>query len=104
MRMEEIALEDGVLMSGSDDLRGSAPMLTAKDVLLEVRADVKAMSRNVDVLVSQQLDSRLNQLETWRDRVDGRVSVIQIGLASLGAAVAVLVGLATLATFFGWTV
>ena len=78
------------------ELRGSAPILSAKDVLLEVRADVKAMSRQVDILVSQQLDGRLSALETWRDRVDGRVSVIQIGLAVVGSIVALLVGVLTI--------
>lgn len=65
----------------SDDLRGSAPVLTAKDVLLEVREDVRAMKSTVDVLASQHLDERVRALEAWRWKAVG-----------FGAAVGAIVG------------
>lgn len=47
----------------TDDLRGSAPVLTAKDVLLEVRQDVREMKTGLDVLLSQNLNERVTLLE-----------------------------------------
>lgn len=50
--------------------------MTTKDVLLEVRQDVKLMARNVDILVSQNLDTRLNTVETWKDQLTGKMVAI----------------------------
>ncbi len=63
-------------MSNDDELRGSNPIMTTKDVLLEMRADVKVMARNVDVLVSQNLNSRLDAVESWKDQMTGRMIAI----------------------------
>lgn len=49
----------------AEDLNGMG--LTAKELLLEVRADVKDIGHNVALLVGQNLDSRLHQLEVWRE-------------------------------------
>lgn len=72
--------------AGDGDLRGSAPIMSTKDILLEVRDDVKDMKRNVDILVSQDLDSRITNIELWKARVSG--SVIAIA-AAVSAAVSV---------------
>jgi hypothetical protein len=42
--------------------------MTTKDLLLEVRDDVKAMGKDVSILVSQDLDKRVSTLEQaqWR--------------------------------------
>jgi len=58
-------------MSSSEDLRGSTPVLTAKDVLLELREDVRSMRTSVDVLVSQDLSNRVTAIERWQNRLIG---------------------------------
>ena len=64
-------------MPSPDDLRGSTPILTAKDVLLEVRSDVREMRTAVDILVSQNLAERVTSIEKWQNRV--------IGLGAVGS-------------------
>lgn len=69
-----------------DDLRGSTPVLSARDVLIELRDDVREMKRTVDILASQNLDSRVTQLERQQSR--------QLGLtAGVAAAAGVLTSL-----------
>lgn len=69
----------------NDDLRGSAPVLNAKDVLLEVRTDVKLIGKNVDILVSQNLNERVTALEKAQWKTAGVA-------AALGAVVGAVVG------------
>jgi hypothetical protein len=38
----------------------------------ELRRDVRHMSTNVEILVSQDLDERLNALENWRAKSEGK--------------------------------
>lgn len=73
----------------TDDLRGSTPIFTAKDVLIEVRDEVRGMKTAVDVLVSQNLNQRVDDLERSRDELRGlsRVSIILASLAALGSVV-----------------
>lgn len=68
-----------------EELRGSAPVMTAKDLLLEVRSDVKAIGRNVDVLVSQNLNDRVTTLERGQWKIAGIA-------AALGAVAGVVAG------------
>lgn len=72
-----------------NDLRGSTPILTAKDVLIEVRDEVRFMRSAVDVLVSQNLDMRVDSLETSRDELRGltRISIVLASLAAVGSIV-----------------
>lgn len=58
-------------MSTTEDLRGSTPVLTAKDILLELRDDVREMKSGVDVLLSQKLDDRVTAIERWQNRIIG---------------------------------
>lgn len=58
-------------VSNPEDLRGSSPVLTARDVLLEVREDVRQMKSGVDILLSQRLDERVRDVERWQNRVIG---------------------------------
>ena len=46
-----------------DDLRSTATVLTARELLLEVRSDVRDMKTSVDVLRSQNLHERVVALE-----------------------------------------
>lgn len=78
-----------------NDLRGSAPILTAKDVLLEVRDEVKHMRSAVDVLVSQNLDLRVDSLESTRDQARG-LARLAIVLASVATVVSAVVGVISL--------
>jgi hypothetical protein len=64
-------------MSTTEDLRGSTPVLSARDVLLELRQDVRDMKSGVDVLLSQDLGNRVTVIERWQNRV--------IGLGMLGS-------------------
>ena len=71
-----------------NDLRGSTPIFTAKDVLIEVRDEVRGMKTAVDVLVSQNLNARVDDLERSRDETRG--------LAKVSIVVAALAGVATI--------
>lgn len=72
-----------------NDLRGSTPIFTAKDVLIEVRDEVRGMKTAVDVLVSQNLNQRVDDLERSRDETRGlaKVSIIVAVLAGIGSIV-----------------
>lgn len=89
-------------MSG-DDLSPGSTGLTAKEVLLEVRSDVKQIGRDVTdlsqtvtVLTSQNLDQRLNAIESWQDRMNGRVNGLIVLVSVLGGIIATLLGIVTL--------
>lgn len=62
----------------SDDLRGSAPIFTAKDVLIEVRDEMRLMRSSVDILVSQNLNERVTAVEGWQNRVIGLASSARV--------------------------
>lgn len=72
-----------------DDLRGSTPIFTAKDVLIEVRDEVRGMKSAVDILVSQDLGRRVDDLERSRDEARGltRIAIVLAALASMGTIV-----------------
>lgn len=65
-----------------EDLRGSTPVLTARDVLLELRQDVREMKTGVDILLSQNLGDRVTAIERWQNRV--------IGLGLVGTALGII--------------
>lgn len=72
-------------VSHAEDLRGSAPVLTARDVLLEVREDVRQMKSGVDILLSQRLDERVRDVERWQNRVIGLgMAGTLLGLIAIG--------------------
>lgn len=79
----------------TDDLKGSTPIFTAKDVLIEVRDEVRGMKTAVDVLVSQDLNNRVDSLERSRDEQRG-LARISIVLASMAAIASVIVGIVSL--------
>ena len=61
-----------------DDLRGSAPVYSAKDILQKLDRKVDEMDSKLDtaatamsVLVSQDLNERLTRVESWKDRITG---------------------------------
>jgi len=78
-----------------NDLRGSTPIFTAKDVLIEVRDEVRGMKTAVDVLVSQNLNQRVDDLERSRDELKGlaRISIVIAAFAGLGSIVMVVLAL-----------
>lgn len=82
-------------MSG-DELNPNATGLTAKDLLLEMRADVKAMSTTVNVIASQNLDQRLNTIESWKDRIDGRVTALIVLVGVIGGILGIAIAVVTL--------
>lgn len=77
-----------------EDLRGSTPVLSARDVLLELRDDVRDMKTKVDVLASQDLDRRVSRLEQSQSKLLGQVAgiaaVISTFIAVAGLALAAL--------------
>lgn len=83
-------------MSTDEDVRGSSPAMSTKDVLMELRTDVKAMSAVVTVMASQNLDQRVNALESWADRINGRVNVLMVVIGILGSIVGISLGVVTL--------
>lgn len=79
-----------------DEINPSATGLTAKELLLEVRSDVKQISRDVTVLTSQDLDSRVNALESWADRVNGRVNALIVLVSIAGGVLSIVLALRVL--------
>lgn len=67
------------------ELQGSTHVITARTLLLEVRSDVKAIGKNVDILVSQNLNDRVSTLERGQWKIAGIA-------AALGAAAGVVAG------------
>ncbi len=59
-----------------DDQRDSAPGMSAKELLLELRRDVKEIRSFVDVMRAADLPRRVDSLESTRDRDSGRNAVI----------------------------
>lgn len=81
----------------TDDLRGSTPVYSAKDVLLRldgkidsIDSKVDQMGTNVAILLSQNLGDRLTAVETWQNRV--------IGLASSARVLGVVASLLSIAS------
>ena len=70
-------------MTSMDDLRGSTPTHTAKDVLVDVQRDVKKMREDLAVLRSQDLNGRVAQLEAFKWKV--------VGTSAAGAIIAVAI-------------
>ena len=88
--------------SASDDFRGSMPVMTAKDLLLELRADVKDLNKSLLLLTARDIpgalvevnkrvdlnNDRLNSVESWKDQLTGRLVAfgvaIGIGFTILG--------------------
>lgn len=75
----------------TDELSPGSTGLTTKEVLLEVRQDVKDtrqaindLTSSVGILTSQNLDVRLNHIESWKDKVDGRVTVLIVLVSVVG--------------------
>lgn len=68
-----------------------------KEILMEVRADIKDLARtvsdlsnSVSIMNSQNLDNRVNDLERWRDRADGRLSLLTVGVSFIGATMGIV--------------
>lgn len=100
-------------MNNDDDLRGSTPVYTAKDILVRLDDKVDKMDLKIDglqtavqILVSQNLNERVHQLEAngsknaqealrlaseheqFRNQTDGQLKLLK-WLASGGALAAV---------------
>ena len=72
--------------------------MTNKELLLEVRHDVKVLNTKVDILSSQDLHRRLSAAEEWQSRAAGRMDLIVRGIPLLSATLAIL------ATVGGWLI
>ena len=67
-----------------DDVRGSAPVMTTKDVILELRSDVKALGRDVSEIKREQsavADHLKREQDVQAERND-RLTEIRTGLTS----------------------
>lgn len=65
-------------MSDPEDLRGSAPVYTAKDILVRLEHAVEGVDdkvgkidKDLAVILSQNLEPRVQRLEAWQNRVMG---------------------------------
>lgn len=61
-------------MSDTDDLRGSTPIYTAKDVLVRLDAKVDGLGTKVEEvkqLLPHDLDARLRNVEAFESRLKG---------------------------------
>ena len=73
------------------DLNPAATVLTTKEVLLEVRQDMKdtrvevaSVASSMSILMSQDLNGRLDKIESWKDKVDGRVNILIVLVTVVG--------------------
>ena len=74
-------------------------VMTQKELLLELRRDVRKMASVLDVMAAQDLHSRTTELERWRQRADGRMDTIVRGVPFLGGVIGLIsAALAVLAT------
>ena len=102
-----------------DDVRGSAPLLTTKDLILEMRRDIKALASDVtDIKQSQAIsgerrstmfqraadidkrlsghDDQIGNLERWRDEASGAMGLVKWALGgSLIASMLVVLEIVT---------
>jgi uncharacterized membrane protein (DUF106 family) len=69
-------------MEGNE--RTTTTTTTDHELLKEIRDDVKEMGKNMAVLISQNLDVRLNKIETWQDGVSGQISMLKFAVVCLG--------------------
>lgn len=65
-------------LSTEDELRGSIPVYSAKDILQKLDRKVDEMDTKLDtaatamtVLLSQNLNDRLSKTEAWQQRING---------------------------------
>lgn len=77
----------------------SAGGMSNKELLLEVRTDVKALNTKVDILAAQDLHRRLSKVEDWQLKADGRMDTIMKGVPFLSSVIALLMTLATAGGF-----
>jgi hypothetical protein len=68
----------------SDDIRGSAPVMTTKDVILELRSDVKLLGRDVSEIKREQsvVADHLRREQSRDAERNDRLTEIRTGLAS----------------------
>ena len=50
--------------------------MSLKELMLEMRGDVKHNSHQLDILVSQNLPPRVEVVEDWQTKADGRLDVV----------------------------
>lgn len=85
-----------------DDIRGSAPIYTAKDVLVSLDAKMTkvdekldGMNTSIQIIASQRLDERVTRLESAASEGRGRNAVIKALVGtSLVSSLAAVVALA----------
>lgn len=88
-------------MSEQDELRGSAPIYSAKDVLLRLDGKIGEMDAKLDgallslaILVDQRLNSRVGDLESWRHSHEGRMIGFSAAIGAIAGAVTLGVAIA----------
>lgn len=79
-------------LTSEDELRGSIPVYSAKDILQKLDRKVDDMDAKLDtaatamtVLLSQNLNDRLSKAEAWQQRING---LAILGSVLGGAAIA----------------
>lgn len=72
-----------------NEVRGSAPVYSAKDILQSLDIKMDRVVSQVDILVSQDLGTRVTSLERFRERVMGMSSVGAI-LGVIGTALGII--------------
>lgn len=89
-------------MANADELRGSTPILSAREVLIEVRDTIKTLDGKVDelnssviVLLSQNLEPRVKNLESFKDRMIG-LGYIGVALGAVGTILSIIAIIARL--------
>ena len=60
-----------------------------KGIMAEIRDDVKSLLGSMAILESQDLDHRLTTMESWRQRIDGRMTAFIVVLSVAGSLVTV---------------
>ena len=92
----------GVVDPPNEDVRGSAPVYTTKDVLLrldskvsEIDVKLDGLSMSLAILVDQRLNSRVVELESWRHSHEGRMIGLATGASALVTAVMLVIAIVT---------
>lgn len=78
---------------------GGDEFLTEKDILLELRDDMKRANESLAVLTSQNLDTRVNALEEWKNKASGALTFLKIGVSITAGLVTILIGIVSVLAF-----
>lgn len=75
-------------------------MLTEKELLQEIRLDMKRMNESLAVLTSQDLNQRVRAIEDWKAQMSGALGFVKNGVAVCAGLLTILTAIVGYVAFF----